>query len=497
MTDILDEIIATARKFRPHALISLNGGPESFPDDIMKKVSFIYAEPITTTTGISIGSILMRGYDRPYYQAGVFSQYGYLDMYPGSIPRVEADALILQNARTFFVGNAPVVSDVDGQGFSKRWFNVAKETWGDVRNVDALLEGIRPVLSTAMLYSVSTRTARDAQNRPVDFRRSTVGALESMTYTGRPVESLAEFRLTPEELAKYEVLVLPEVDVLSDAHADVIRNWVKSGGTLVASHNCGMWDEKRQLRPNFALADVFGADYDSEERRYAYNAEGVLHPGNFTSTYLESTGSPLAKLLSVSTVGLPGSFVKLKRTTAEEVMRYRLPFMVEDVPHNHWFNWGPPPPGTETAGTAVAYNRFGKGQSLYIGVPIFWAMQSKLRWIRLWLPDLMRQLVKNPIAELRPEPFTEFAHGTFFYDKAGEHVLVQVLNTVETAMEGEYRGIPRVTIGVDGKRLKVMGARMVWPKEEDLEVRPQGGRSEVVMQNPPRYAALFLKLAKD
>ena len=30
-------------------------------------------------------------------------------------------------------------------------------------------------------------------------------------------------------------------------------------------------------------------------------------------------------------------------------------------------------------------------------------------------------------------------------------------------MEGEYRGIPRVRIG-DDKRLKVTGARMVWPK---------------------------------
>ena len=31
----------------------------------------------------------------------------------------------------------------------------------------------------------------------------------------------------------------------------------------------------------------------------------------------------------------------------------------------------------------------------------------------------MRQLVKDPIAELRPEPFTEYLHGTFFYDKTG------------------------------------------------------------------------------
>ena len=201
-------------------------------------------------------------------------------------------------------------------------------------------------------------------------------------------------------------------------------------------------------------------------------------------------------MLSVNTVGLPGSFVKLKLTTAQEVMRYRLPFMVEDIPNNHWFNWGPPPPGTETAGTAVAHNRFGKGQSLYTGVPLFWAMQTKLRWIRQWIPELMRLLLKAPIAELRPDPFTEYVHGTFFYDKTREHVLVQVLNTVETAMNGEYRGVPRVNFSVDGKRLKITVLESCGRKESVLEVREHAGRSEVVLQNPSRYTALFLKLGK-
>jgi len=496
MIDMLDEIIAAARSHRPNVLISLNGGPEAFPDAIMQRVSFIYAEPITTTTGISIGSILMRGYARPDYQAGVFSKQGYLDLYPGSIPRAKANALIVQNARTFIVGNAPIISDLDGQGFSKRWFAVAKETWSDVRNVDSLLEGVRPVLSTAMLYSVSTREALDAENRPVDFRNSTVGALETLTYAGRPVESLAEFRLKPEELEKFEALVLPEVEVLSDAQADVIRNWVKGGGTLVASYKCGLKDEKRQARANFALADVFGVDYESEELKYVHQGgENPPRPGEYTSTYLESSGSPLAEMLAVSTVGLPGSFLRIKRTAAEEVMRYRLPFMVEDMAHNHWFNWGPPAPGTETGGTAVAYNRFGKGQSLYLGVPIFWAMQWRPFWVKAWIPELMRQLVKEPIAELRPEPFTEYLHGTFFYGKSGEYILVQFLNAIEPALEGEYRGIPRLRINVDGKRLKVVGARMVWPKEHVLDVHSRGERAEVILENPPRYAAVLLGLA--
>jgi hypothetical protein len=75
-------------------------------------------------------------------------------------------------------------------------------------------------------------------------------------------------------------------------------------------------------------------------------------------------------------------------------------------------------------------------------------------------------------------------------------VLVQVLNTAEGALEGEYRGIPRVNINVDGKRMKVTGARVVWPKEQDLEVRNAAGRTEVVLQNPGRYTALYLKLAR-
>ena len=35
MTDVLDQIIAVARKHRPNLVVSLNGGPEVFPDDIL------------------------------------------------------------------------------------------------------------------------------------------------------------------------------------------------------------------------------------------------------------------------------------------------------------------------------------------------------------------------------------------------------------------------------------------------------------------------------
>ncbi len=502
MTAMLDEVITIARKHRPKILISLNGGPESFPADIMEKVSFIYAEAISTSTGISIGSILMRGWGRPYYQAGIFTQYGYIDTYSASISRVQANARAVQNARTFIVGNAPLISGLEGQGFSNRWFSVAKETWEDLLHVDCLLgPEIEPVYSTAMLYSLSTRKKLASEKRPVDFRHSTAGALETLTYAGRPVESLAEFRLTPEVLNQFELLVLPEVEVLSDAQIEIIRHWVEAGGTLIASYKCGLLDENLNARSNFPLADVFGVDYVSEERMYAYDEEGKLRAwvgeakDNRSSTYLEPVGHPLTKILTPGTLGLPGSFLYLKKNAAEEVMRYRLPFMVQDIARNQWFNWGPPPPGEKTGGTAVAYNKFGEGQSLYLGVPIFWAMQGQPNWIREWIPSLVQQLVPRPIAELRSEPASRYVHGTFFYDQTKRFILAQVLNAVELATQGEFRPVSNVELRINSNKLKVVGARVLWPNEKDMPVTSNNALTRIVLPNPERYTAVYLKLA--
>jgi hypothetical protein len=494
MSQMLDEILSAAREHHPELLVSLNGGPESFPNDVMQKVSFIYAEPLTSDTGISLGSILMRGWGRPDYQAGVFSQQGYLDTYPGAIPRVKADSLIVQNARVFIVGNAPVVGGIDGQGFSKRWFSIAKESWADVREVDHLLVGITPVYSTAMLYSEATREELSGQKRPVHFRQSVTGALEALTYAGRPVESVPEFNVTPEYLAQFEALVLPEVEVLGTEQAEVIRDWVKKGGTLFATGKCGLVDEKGESRSNFPLADVFGVDLIAEEKEYAYDPSGKFKEG-VISIYLESTGHPLSRSLAVSTVGLPGSFLRLRQTWGQEVLRYRLPFMVEDMANHKWFNWGSPPPGQELGGPAAVFNVFGKGQSLYVGANLFQAMNRKLFWIRGWVPELMRTLVSRPIAELRSEVFPEYVHGTFFWEKDKRSLLVQVLNAIELTTQGEFREVPTVEIRVDSARVRIKSARALWPSEGELPVRNNQGNAAITLPNPARYTALRLHLA--
>lgn len=499
--DMLDEVKATARKHRPGLRFAVNGGPFRQAGAVEEKVTYVSEEPLASPSGIALGSIIMRGWGKPNPQGGVFTKQGYVDIYPPAVARVKADAMLVQNCRVFFVGNSPVLSGIDSQGFSTRWFHVATEAFADLRNVDCLMKDLEPVCGTVLLFSESTRDETCIQRRPMDFRHSTLNALELMTYSGRPVEGVPEFRFQPDYLKRFELLVLPETEVLSDQQAQTIRAWVRDGGTLVASHRCGLHDANHQPRSNFPLADVLGVDYAGEERKYAFGTtafsgegEGTAKVG-FVSTYLESSGHPLAKMLAVSTVGLGGTFIKLHRTTAEEVMHYRLPLFVEDLGHDRWYNWASPPPGAENGGPAVTLNHFGKGRALYLGVPIFWAMNSRPAWIPDWMPEVIRQLTPKPIIELRIEPFSQYVHGAFFYDAGKRFVLAQVLNTIELATDGEWRAAPRVTIAVDPARLKVTDARVVYPQTEDLQVETSAGETRVTLTNLRRYATVYLRLA--
>jgi hypothetical protein len=56
-----------------------------------------------------------------------------------------------------------------------------------------------------------------------------------------------------------ETLILPNVGSLSDEQCAAIRRFVERGGGLVATGESSLYDEWGDRRPDFALADIFGA----------------------------------------------------------------------------------------------------------------------------------------------------------------------------------------------------------------------------------------------
>ena len=68
------------------------------------------------------------------------------------------------------------------------------------------------------------------------------------------------------DAAEFSVLALPNVAALSNEQAASIRRFVERGGSLVATGVSSLYDEWGDARPDFALADLFGAHLGGADR---------------------------------------------------------------------------------------------------------------------------------------------------------------------------------------------------------------------------------------
>jgi hypothetical protein len=76
-----------------------------------------------------------------------------------------------------------------------------------------------------------------------------------------PITLITDQDLTAARLKPYKALILPNAAALSNAQIATIREFVQNGGGLVATCETSLFDELGHPRPNFALSDLFGVDY--------------------------------------------------------------------------------------------------------------------------------------------------------------------------------------------------------------------------------------------
>ena len=108
-----------------------------------------------------------------------------------------------------------------------------------------------------------------------------------------------EDRLEPERLSKYRALLLPNIAMLSDRQCQQIRDYVQSGGSIMASFETGLYDENLKQRADFGLADLLGinkaGDVDRHQRqRVLWRASSASTPSSRASP--TPTGSPARRI---------------------------------------------------------------------------------------------------------------------------------------------------------------------------------------------------------
>ncbi|MDB6152912.1 MAG: Trehalose utilization [Chthoniobacteraceae bacterium] len=125
----------------------------------------------------------------------------------------------------------------------------------------------------ALLVSEQTRQFYAGGHIMERFLAHALGVFRVGCEEHLPITLITDLDLRPERLAPYKVLILPNAAALSDGQVAAIREYVKSGGGLVATCETSLFDELGHPRPNFALSDLFGVDYHGRPKAPAQRAE--------------------------------------------------------------------------------------------------------------------------------------------------------------------------------------------------------------------------------
>jgi beta-galactosidase len=195
------------------------------------------------------------------------------------------------------------------------------------------LAGTAPTSEVAMLHSYDSRWALDWQRHNRGF--DPVAQLVSYY---RPLRTLAQQMdvISPEApLDGYKLVVAPGLNVVSDAVAAHLLDYVKQGGHLVLGARSGMKDEYNTLRPERQPGPFAAALGARVEQWYALD-------GNV----------PLAGELGQGEARQWAEQLKTTAADAEVLLRYGA--------SNGWLDGAP----------AIVTRRLGKGRITYIGATL-------------------------------------------------------------------------------------------------------------------------------
>lgn len=160
-------------------------------------------------------------------------------------------------------GLRPWFNKVSGSVHDKRWLAVVEELYNWHYRAERYLRNEEPVARVAMVYSQQTATYYGGPRARQTVEDHTLGMYHALIEARIPFEMAHDRMLEPEHIDRFKVLLLPNIAALSDVQCNQLREYVKRGGSLVATYESSLYDEWGVRRTDFGLADVFGVSFQA------------------------------------------------------------------------------------------------------------------------------------------------------------------------------------------------------------------------------------------
>lgn len=357
-------------------------------------------------------------------------------------------------------------------GLNKSNVCLVEPVYREVEQKEPFLRDTRPILYAAIVYSESVKTYY-GQNRPDRALLPHLeGVFETLQRIRVPVEFIGDMDLNVENLRRFQVIILPNTAILSQAQVQAIIHYVREGGSILATYETSLCDELGAAKANFDLAEVFGLNY-LEKVEYDWLAENsagrgtyLVPQGTFLVSLQERLGPQKDESLHMSGPAIitqPFSGISkatLTLTSAKGISHTNIP--------------------------AVHFNNYGSGKSVYISTPIYKLIKmyhldpstqpAKIYPTVLftrkegWVVDLTRELLN----ELAPNPplRVEGPHHlecTFFEQREQNRVIVHLLNSTVRELGRAYP-LPSAKILIRRDFMMLKRAFSAWPQKMELQM---------------------------
>ena len=145
--------------------------------------------------------------------------------------------------------------------YDERWLGEIENIFVWTEKNRHYLTARKPIARVAIVYSQQTAWNYGGPQAHAKVEDYALGWCQALVESRIPFEMVHDHLLDPEHLAKYKVLILPNIAALSTAQCDQLRAFVAAGGSIVASQETSLYDENGIRRENFAMADLFGVDW--------------------------------------------------------------------------------------------------------------------------------------------------------------------------------------------------------------------------------------------
>ncbi|HKO20535.1 MAG TPA: alpha-amylase family protein [Acidobacteriaceae bacterium] len=179
----------------------------------------------------------------------------------GSKNPAEADMWLNETVASGMVPYYHFVGSENGLGEDRRWQKVGEDYFRWTAKHDAHFASRRSIANIGVVMGQSTQLLYPgpATVRSREYMHETTQGIYDALLRGRfTFDFVHEDRLDPERLAKYRALLLPNVAMLSDRQCGQIADYVRSGGSIMASFETSLYDENLNRRPEFGLAELLG-----------------------------------------------------------------------------------------------------------------------------------------------------------------------------------------------------------------------------------------------